>query len=97
MSGVQKPPLAELQGFVGEEVVVDTKSSLIFIGKLEEITEATFVLSDVDVHDQRESQTSREVYLIDTKRLGIRKNRGRIHILAREVISISRLADIIEY
>jgi hypothetical protein len=64
---------------------------------LEKITDSAFVLCDADVHDHRESHTSREVYLIDTKRLGIRKNRAGVYILTREIISISRLADVIEY
>lgn len=97
MPSEETEPFADLQDLVGEDVVVDTKSSLMYIGKLEKITQSAFVLSNVDVHDHRESQTTRELYLIDTKRLGIRKNREGVHILAREVVSISRLADIIEY
>ena len=97
MPSEETEPFADLQDLVGEDVVVDTKASLMYIGKLEKITQSAFVLSNVDVHDHSESQTTRELYLIDTKRLGIRKNREGVHILAREVVSISRLADIIEY
>ena len=97
MPGKASGLFGDLKDLIGQDVVVDTKTSLIFIGKLEKITELTLVLSDVDVHDHRESQTTRELYLIDTKRLGTRKNRERAHILTREVVSISRLADIIEY
>ena len=93
----KKEPYAEFQDLIGEDVVVDTKTSLFYIGRLERITESAFVLCDVDVHDHRDTKSTREVYLIDTKRLGIRKNRAGVHILAREVVSISRLADIIEY
>jgi len=97
MPNDETEPFADLQDLIGEDVVVDTKSPLIYIGKLEKITQSAFVLSDVDVHDHSESHTTRDVYLVDTKKLGIRKNRDRAHILAREVVSISRLADIIEY
>ena len=97
MPGKANGLFGDLKDLIGQDVVVDTKTSLIFVGKLEKVTNSTFVLSDVDVHGLLETQTTREVYLIDTKRLGIRKNRERVHILTREVVSISRLADITEY
>jgi len=87
----------EWMDLLGTQVVLDTKSSYLFIGTLAEVHVNSIVLTDVDVHDSLESSTSKELYVIQTLKTGIRTNRASVHVLLREVVSLSRLSDVIEY
>ena len=80
-----------------QNIVVDTVSHFIFIGKLEDVSDYFITLRDVDVHDRRESPSMNEKYVLDSKKYGIRCNRKHVHIRLQEVISISLLDDVIEY
>ena len=48
----------ELEIFINQRIVVDTRSSLIYIGTLEKVTDNCAVLIDADVHDDTDSSTS---------------------------------------
>jgi hypothetical protein len=87
----------EILRYRGQYIVVDTRSDFIFIGKLLEISDYFMTLEDADVHDRRESPTANEKYIFESKRYGVRCNRKLVHIRLREVISASRLDDVIEY
>ena len=87
-----------LSGYIGQPVVVDVRShTLTYLGVLKEVTSFSVVLADVDVHDIHESKTSREVYVMESRKYGIKANRREVSILLAEVVSVSRLADIIVY
>ncbi len=84
--------------YVGSDVVVDVRSgNLAYLGKLRRVTESTLFLDDADVHDMYESKTSREVYLMESKKYGIKVNRREVAIRVDEVVSISKLDDIVIY
>jgi hypothetical protein len=80
-----------------ENVVVDTNSNFLYIGKLEDVGEHFVILRDADVHDCRQSPSMNERYIMETKKFGVRSNRKRIHIRIEEVVSVSLLDDVIEY
>ncbi len=87
----------ELQSLVGQQIVLDTKGPFVYIGTLERIDSGSLLLSDVDVHDLRESASSSDRYLIQTLKHGIRVNRRSVRVLAREIVSVSLLSDIVRY
>ena len=89
--------LDELQEFRGKQVVVDTATSFLYVGKIEEISEHFLTLTEVDVHDCNETQTTKEVYILEARKFGIRKNRKSVKIRQAQVISISLLDDVILY
>jgi len=93
----RKKELDEIADMLGKNVVVDTTTPLIYIGRLTEIGDYFITLEDVDVHDSNESPASKEVYCIDAKKYGIKKNRRRVRIVRSIVASISLLEDVIEY
>ena len=94
MSSAEPPPdLAEL---VGQIVVLDLRSSYVCLGTLVEVGPHYFTLVDADLHDFRDSAATREVYVYDSVRLGIRRNRARVLILRSEVIAIARFRDVLE-
>ena len=87
----------ELQGFVGEDVVLDTRGELLYIGRLKEVLSHFLVLADADVHDMVESRSSKELYVMDAAKHGVKRNRASVHVRKSQVISLSLLADVIQY
>ncbi|HVU87456.1 MAG TPA: hypothetical protein VHD36_09040 [Pirellulales bacterium] len=79
----------------GHEVVLDLASHYVVLGRLLTAGADFLELQSVDVHDLRDTQTTREKYVLDCRLHGIRPNRGRAWINLREVVGISRLADVL--
>ena len=88
---------SEILIYRDKNIVVDTVSHFIFIGKLQEIGDYFMTLTDVDVHDRSESPSMNEKYIMESKKYGIRCNRRQVHVRLEEVISVSLLEDVIEY
>jgi hypothetical protein len=79
---------------MGEEVVLDTQGPLIYIGRLVE-TGATFVgLADADVHDTNDSRASKDLYILESRDLGVRVNRMLVIVMRSEIASASLLRDV---
>ena len=83
--------------FVGHKVVIDTKTPIVYLGTLSTIEGPLLVMDDVDVHDINDTQTTKDMYILESKKSGIKKNRSRVHVCSEQVVSISRLDDIIQY
>ncbi|MEK7449137.1 MAG: hypothetical protein AAB019_06605 [Planctomycetota bacterium] len=83
--------------FINQNVVVDTNSFYIYIGKMTEATGHFIVLQDVDVYDPKETSSTREQYIMNAKKFGVKKNRKSVTVQTAFVVSISRLEDVIEY
>ncbi len=87
----------DIEAFIGKRMVIDTRSSWIYIGMLEKVTDHCAVLSDADVHDGTDSATSKEVYIFETRTTGIKSNRKTVHINLEYVISFSQLEDVKQF
>lgn len=85
-----------LDDLVGQVVVLDLKSSYVCLGTLEALDPLFFVVTNADLHDFRDSSASREVYVYDSARLGIRRNRATVLVRRDEVVALTRFADIAE-
>lgn len=84
-----------LSPLLGQEVVLDTAGSIIYLGRLVEVNAEGYWLEDADVRDRVEGHASKERYLIEARLQGIRPSRKRVFVLRSTVISVSALADII--
>lgn len=80
---------------VDECVVLETATPVMFIGTLTEVTDATYVLRDADVHDCRHGHASKEMYLAEVRREGITVNRRSVVVMRSTVICMSRLDDVV--
>lgn len=89
--------LETLKQFLGKEVVLDTKSPLIFLGRLVSLDESALVLEDADVHDAAELPKRKEVYVLEARKHGIKANRRKVVVWSHEIVSVSLLEDVIEY
>ena len=83
-----------LKQYLKKKIVLDTSSAWIYIGLHEKIMENCVVLSDVDVHDSKGTSTSKELYVLDSKKTGVKSNRNRAYINLDYVVSFSSLDDI---
>lgn len=84
-----------LEPLRGQQVVVDTSSPFVLLGTLADYDEQYLVLEQADVHDLRDTTTTREIYVVDSRRLGIRVNRERVLVRIDEVVSLSALSDVL--
>jgi hypothetical protein len=90
-------PLSTLfQVMVGKVVVLDLRSSYVCLGTLAGFDEEYLEVVDADLHDFRDSSATREVYVYDSKRLGIRRNRERVLVRRDEVIAVALFDDVVE-
>lgn len=85
-----------LESFVGQKVVIDLRSSYVCLGTLTSIGEKFLELKNVDVHDLRDTQTSRENYIAASVATGIKRNRKRALINRDDLVAISLLIDCVD-
>lgn len=85
----------DLADLLNQAVVLDTAGSLIYLGTLAQISENGVWLRDADVRDQRDGHASKDLYVIEAIRGGIRSNRARVFVARPTILSISALSDVI--
>jgi small nuclear ribonucleoprotein (snRNP)-like protein len=85
-----------LDAMIGQVVVLDLRSSYACLGTLAGIDDLFYTVLDADLHDFRDSSATREVYVYDSARVGIRRNRASVLVRRDEVVAITRLADVAE-
>lgn len=85
-----------LELLFGREVVLDMIPPYVYLGTLTGSDERFLTLEKADVHDLRDTATTRELYIHDAKRHGIRPTRERTFVKLDDIISVSALADVIE-
>lgn len=83
-----------IQDMPGRKVVLDTAGPIIYLGTLREVAPSGFALEDADVHDCREGHASKELYVCEAARDGIRVNRRRVFVFREAVMSVSLLEDV---
>jgi hypothetical protein len=85
-----------LESLVGQVVVIDLSSTYVCLGRLTRTDAGFLEVVDADLHDFRDSPATREIYVYDSARLGIRRNRSRVLVRLDEVVAITRLIDVSE-
>ena len=85
-------PLSRL---VGEVVVLDTGTPIVYIGRLVEATDQVFVLESAEMHDCRDGHANKEAYLAELLEGPLPVNRRSVVVMRSVVISVSRLSDVV--
>jgi hypothetical protein len=85
-----------LEEFLGEAVVVDMRSSYVCLGTLKKIGDAFLELHNADLHDLRDTETTRELYVAESYSTGIKRNRRRVFVAITDVVAISKLTDVVD-
>jgi len=86
-----------LSELLHREVVLDTRGAFLYIGTLAAADEWFYTLEDADVHDGAEGGSTKEVYIMEAAKFGVKKNRRTVLVRNSEVISLSLLDDVIKY
>jgi len=85
-----------LQDLIGQRVVIDLSSPYVCLGTLRAVSELFLELEDADVHDLRDTRTTRENYVVASLRTGIKTNRNKVLIARGEIVAVARLKDVID-
>lgn len=83
-----------LEEFLNEKVVLDLSSPYVCLGRLVRFDANFLELKNADLHDLRDTDTSRENYVVASVRTGIKKNRKRLFVRLAEVVAIAKLDDV---
>lgn len=85
-----------LDDFLEQKVVVDMVSPYVCLGKLTRYDDHFLELKNADLHDLRDTDTTRELYIADSAATGIKRNRKRVLVRRSEVVAISKLEDVVD-
>jgi small nuclear ribonucleoprotein (snRNP)-like protein len=85
-----------LDDLVGQRVVVDLKERYVCLGQLLRFDETFLELRNADLHDLRDTDTTRENYVAASRATGIKRNRKRVLLVRAEVVAVSRLEDVVD-
>lgn len=85
-----------LNELVGQKVVIDLRGPFVCLGKFVAYDDHFLDIAMADLHDLRDTQTTRENYVVSSKRTGIKANREHVLLARAEVIALSRFRDIID-
>jgi hypothetical protein len=85
-----------LEELVGEAVVIDLRSTYVCLGMLKLVMPDYLELRNADLHDLRDTETTRENYVAASAATGIKRNRKKLLLMRAEIVAISRLQDVVE-
>ncbi|MCX7803861.1 MAG: hypothetical protein N3A38_01595 [Planctomycetota bacterium] len=89
--------IERLRKMAGKEVVLDTDADYIYIGTLVSVEAGCVVLENVDVHSRSPEETSKEKYIHETRKIGVRPNRRNVAVRMDRIVSVSLLEDVIRF
>ena len=85
-----------IEEFLNQPVVVDLRGEFVCLGTLQRIDDHFLELRNADMHDLRDSDTTRENYVAASLTTGIKRNRRRLLLVRAEIVAITRLDDVVE-
>ena len=85
-----------LEQFLSRKVVIDFRAEYVCLGTLRSIGEHFLELKNADLHDLRDTDTSRENYIAACVITGIKRNRKKLLVNRSEIVAIADFEDIVE-
>ena len=85
-----------LEEMIGQRVVVDFRGEFVCLGTLERVDEHFLELRNADLHDLRDTDTTRENYVASSVGTGIKRNRRRLLVVRAEIVAVARLEDVVD-
>ncbi len=85
-----------LESMLGQKVVIDLSSAYVCLGTLLRFDEHFLELKNVDLHDLRDTDTTRENYVAASHATGIKRNRKRCLLVRTEIVAITLLDDLVD-
>ncbi|MBA3709662.1 MAG: hypothetical protein H0W83_12680 [Planctomycetes bacterium] len=84
-----------LKPYIGCVVVCDLDEFYLVIGTLTDVSDLHLAFVDADLHDHREANSTKEVYVMETRKIGVRVNRARLAIPLHRLVGISRMDEVV--
>ncbi len=85
-----------LDELVGQKIVADLSSHYVCMGTLLRFDEHFLELKNADMHDLRDTETSRENYVAASCATGIKRNRKRVLLSRRDLVAVARLDEVVD-
>ena len=85
-----------LDEFLNQKVVLDLSSLYVCLGRLVRYDDHFIELKNADLHDLRDTETTRELYVADSVATGVKRNRKRVIIRRSEVVAVSLLDEVVD-
>jgi small nuclear ribonucleoprotein (snRNP)-like protein len=85
-----------LEELIGQKVVVDLRSQFVCLGTLVRVDEHFVEMRNADLHDLRDTETTRENYVAASWATGIKRNRKRLLLVRADMVAVSRLEDVVD-
>ena len=85
-----------LEEMIGQIVVVDLRGQYVVLGTLLRFDEHFLELRNADLHDLRDADSTRELYVAEARITGVQRNRKRVLVVRTEVVAVSRLEDVVD-
>jgi small nuclear ribonucleoprotein (snRNP)-like protein len=85
-----------IEEFLNQRVVIDLRGEFVCLGTLHRIDETFLELRNADIHDLRDSDTTRENYVAASVATGIKRNRRRLLLVRTEIVAIALMDDVVE-
>ena len=85
-----------LDAFLDSKVVIDLSSTFVCLGKLTKYDDHFLELKNADLHDLRDTDTSRENYIAASVTTGVKRNRKHVLIRRDQMVAISKLEDVVD-
>ena len=85
-----------LEAMLGNVIVVDLRSHFVCLGTLKSYDDLHLEIRNADLHDLRDTQTTRENYVAASRATGVKRNRKRVFVVRAEVVAVSLLEDVVD-
>lgn len=82
--------------WIGETVVVDFRSPMLAIGRLVRAEDDLLEMHDADLHDLRDTETTRELYVVKAARYGVQTNRQVLLVRIDDVLGVAKLDEVVK-
>jgi small nuclear ribonucleoprotein (snRNP)-like protein len=83
-----------LDEYVDQKVVIDFAGEYVCLGTLKRYDDHFLELRNADLHDLRDTDTTRENYVAASVATGVKRNRKKVLVSRSEMIAISKLDDV---
>ena len=80
----------------GPAVVIDLRSEFVCLGTLLRFDEHFLELKNADLHDLRDTDTTRENYVAASHATGIKRSRKRVLLVRTEIVAIALMDDLVD-
>ena len=83
-----------LEEMINQKLVVDMRTEYVCLGTLVRFDDHFLELKNADLHDLRDTETTRELYVAESKATGVKRNRKRVLVNRDEIVAVARLDDV---